>query len=315
MIFHDKILSLPIPLLGQNILKNLFYGKKKRIYQSFVDRGFKILFGQKESKDLLIELLNDLLEGERHIEDLTYMDKENLKKTIDGRGVIFDLKCVDKDGAIFIIELQNAAQPYFYERGLYYLCRIVADQGEPGSLWEYQMYPVYGIFILNFRSGRTDKVRTDIILADRDTGKQMSNVFREIFIEMPLFKKTESECETPLDYWLYNLKHMEQLETLSFKGQKELFNRLEQLAKIANMNKKEREEYEECLKVYRDNYSIALYQKQQAEARYQEGLQMGEERGLKKGILVTARLMKQNGIPFEQIKLCTGLTDEEIKNL
>ena len=230
---------------------------------------------------------------------------------------------MDKDGAIFIIELQNAAQPYFYERGLYYLCRIVADQGESGSLWEYQMYPVYGIFILNFRSGRTDKVRTDIILADRDTGKQMSNVFREIFIEMPLFKNTESECETPLDYWLYNLKHMEQLETLSFKGQKELFNRLEQLAKIANMNKKEREEYEECLKVYRDNYSIALYQKQQAEARYQEGreegIEIGEERGLKKGreegILTTARLMKQNGISFEQIKLCTGLTDEEIKNL
>ena len=107
------------------------------------------------------------------------------------------------------------------------------------------MCPVYGIFILNFRSGRTDKVRTDIILADRETGKQMSNVFREIFIEMPLFKKTESECETPLDYWLYNLKHMEQLEHLSFKGQKALFNRLEELAKIANMNKKEREEYEE----------------------------------------------------------------------
>ena len=169
------------------------------------------------------------------------------------------------------------------------------------------MYPVYGIFILNFRSGRTDKVRTDIILADRDTGKQMSNVFREIFIEMPLFKKTESECETPLDYWLYNLKYMEQLETLSFKGQKELFNRLEQLAKIANMNKKEREEYEECLKVYRDNYSMALYQKQQAEARYQEGIT--------EGILTTARLMKQNGISFEQIKLCTGLTDEEISNL
>ena len=198
LIFHDKILSLPIPLLGQNFLKNLFYGKKEHIYQSVCGSWFQ-------------------------------------------------------------------------------------------------------------DSVRTDKVRTDIILADRDTGKQMSNVFREIFIEMPLFKKTESECETPLDYWLYNLKHMEQLETLSFKGQKELFNRLEQLAKIANMNKKEREEYEECLKVYRDNYSIALYQKQQAEARYQEGIT--------EGILTTARLMKQNGISFEQIKLCTGLTDEEISNL
>ena len=33
----------------------------------FVDRGFKILFGQENSKELLIDLLNDLLEGERHI--------------------------------------------------------------------------------------------------------------------------------------------------------------------------------------------------------------------------------------------------------
>ena len=124
---------------------------------------------------------------------------------------------------------------------------------------------------------------------------------------------------------------MEQLEHLSFKGQKALFARLEELARIANMNKKERDEYEACLKVYRDNYSIALYRKRQEEAKFQEGLQIGkeegreegieigEERGLKKGraegILATARLMKQNGISFEQIKLCTGLTDAEIENL
>ena len=47
---------------------------------------------------------------------------------------------------------------------------------------------------------------------------------------------------------LYNLKYMEQLEHLSFKGQKALFVRLEELACIANMNKKERAEYEEALK-------------------------------------------------------------------
>ena len=66
---------------------------------------------------------------------------------------------------------------------------------------------------------------------------------------------------------------MEQLEHLSFKGQKALFARLEELARIANMNKKERDEYEACLKVYRDNYSIALYRKRQEEAKFQEGLQ------------------------------------------
>ena len=43
---------------------------------------------------------------------------------------------------------------------------------------------------------------------------------------------------------------MEQLEHLSFKGQKALFACLEELARIANMNKKERAEYEAALKIY-----------------------------------------------------------------
>ena len=109
---------------------------------------------------------------------------------------------------------------------------------------------------------------------------------------------------------------MEQLEHLSFKGQKALFNRLEELARIANMNKKERAEYEAALKIYRDNENVMDYAVTTAR---REGIQIGEKRGLEKGraegILITARLMKQNGISFEQIKLCTGLSDEEIEYL
>ena len=67
----------------------------------FVDRGFKILFGQENSKELLIDLLNDLLEGERHIENLEYMNNELPPETADGRTALFDLRCKDKDGSIF----------------------------------------------------------------------------------------------------------------------------------------------------------------------------------------------------------------------
>ena len=286
--------------------------KKSVFINPFVDRGFKILFGQESSKELLIELINDLLEGEHHVEDLSYMDKEDPSETTDGRGVIFDLLCKDRDGTTFIVELQNARQDYFYERALYYLCRMIASQGEKGEFWKFKLVPVYGIFLLNFKSGETDKVRTDLVIADRETGEQKGRNFREIFIEFPLFNKTEAECKTPLDYWLYNLKHMEQLEHLSFKGQKALFARLEELARIANMNKKERAEYEAALKIYRDNENVVTTARR-------EGIQIGEKRGLEKGraegILITARLMKQNGISFEQIKLCTGLSDEEIENL
>ena len=286
--------------------------RKSVFINPFVDRGFKILFGQESSKELLIELINDLLEGEHHVEDLSYMDKEDPSETTDGRGTVFDLLCKDQDGTTFIVELQNARQTYFYERALYYLCRMIVSQGKKGESWEFELVPVYGIFLLNFRSGKTDKVRTDLVIADRETGEQKSRNFREIFIEFPLFNKTEAECETPLDYWLYNLKHMEQLEHLSFKGQKALFARLEELARIANMNKKERAEYEAALKIYRDNENVVTTARR-------EGIQIGEKRGLEKGraegILITARLMKQNGISFEQIKLCTGLSDEEIENL
>ena len=140
----------------------------------------------------------------------------------------------------------------------------------------------------------------------------LKKIFREIFIEFPLFNKTEAECETPLDYWLYNLKHMEQLEHLSFKGQKALFNRLEELARIANMNKKERAEYEAALKIYRDNENVVTTARREGkEEGRKEGIAIGEERG----VLKTARLMKQNGASVEFIKQCTGLSDEEIQNL
>ena len=147
-----------------------------------------------------------------------------------------------------------------------------------------------------------------MVIADRETGEQKSQNFREIFIEFPLFNKTEAECKTPLDYWLYNLKHMEQLEHLSFKGQKALFNRLEELARIANMNKKERAEYEAALKIYRDNENVVTTARREGK---EEGIAIGEERG----VLKTARLMKQNGASVEFIKQCTGMTEEEIKNL
>ena len=105
---------------------------------------------------------------------------------------------------------------------------------------------------------------------------------------------------------------MEQLEHLSFKGQKALFARLEELARIANMNKKERAEYEAALKIYRDNENVVTTARREGkEEGREEGIAIGEERG----VLKTARQMKQKGIDWGLIQECTGLSDEEIQNL
>ena len=132
------------------------------------------------------------------------------------------------------------------------------------------------------------------------------------------YNRLEAQHAAPLlsQGLLYNLKYMEQLEHLSFKGQKALFNRLEELARIANMNKKERAEYEAALKIYRDNENVMDYAVKTAEKKgLEKGIAIGEERGRAEGILITARLMKQNRASVEFIKQCTGLSDEEIQNL
>ena len=43
-----------------------------RYINPFTDWGFKRLFGQEFSKDLLINFLNDLFEGEFQIKDVTF---------------------------------------------------------------------------------------------------------------------------------------------------------------------------------------------------------------------------------------------------
>ena len=57
-----------------------------RYINPFTDWGFKRLFGQEFSKDLLINFLNDLFEGEFQIKDVTFKDKELLGESNDLRG-------------------------------------------------------------------------------------------------------------------------------------------------------------------------------------------------------------------------------------
>ena len=60
-----------------------------------------------------------------------------------------------------------------------------------------------------------------------------------------------------------------------------MFERLEKLAKIVNLNKKERQEYEECLKVYRDNKNTWDYA---IEKGYKDGVAEGKAEGKAEGL-------------------------------
>ena len=114
-----------------------------RFINPFTDVGFKRIFGQEINKDLLIDFLNGLLEGEKHIVDIRFLDKEVLPAFAQDRGVIYDVYCTNESGEQFIVEMQNRPQVNFRERALYYLSRAVARQG--------RVWCVFHELLLGFR--------------------------------------------------------------------------------------------------------------------------------------------------------------------
>lgn len=286
----------------------------------FTDFGFHRIFGQEMHKELLIDFLNQLLEGERHIVDISFQNPNLLPETIEDRGVIFDIYCRSDDGSYFITEMQNGAQPYFYDRGLYYMSRSISAQGEKGKDWKFEIYPVYGVFLLNYKMGKNSKFRTDVILADKDTGEMFSNKMRQIYLEFPWFTKEADECETDFERWLYLLKNMEVLERMPFSARTAVWEKLLDVANVASLSKEERARYDEALKRYRDYKNTIDYAEEKG---IQKGIEIGEARGeargkaegLAEGLRTVALNMKKKGMDLESIITCTGLDAATIEAL
>ena len=292
----------------------------------FTDVGFKRIFGQEINKDLLIDFLNALLEGERQVKDITFLDKEQLPVFEDDRKLIYDVYCTDENDEQFIVEMQNQSHLNFRSRTVYYLSQAVARQGEKGSRWMYDLKAVYGVFFLNFPMPGTKahKLRTDIVLSDRDTHELFSDKMRYIFIELPSFDKEEDECVNDFERWIYVLKNMDTLKRMPFRARKSVFEKLEEVVTLSSLTRAEREKYDESLKTYRDRLAELAFAQQEgrekgrAEGRA-EGLAEGMEKGLAKGRaeekLKNARNMKAAGISPELIVQITGLTPEAIADL
>lgn len=279
----------------------------------FTDVGFKKIFGQEVTKDLLIDFLNDLLVDEKEIRDIKFLDKELMPEYMGDRGVIYDIYCTTENGEEFIVEMQNRQQVNFRERALYYLSRTISRQGERGTDWKFNLKAVYGVFFMNFRlDNMPHRLRTDIILADRETHEQFSDKLRFIFIELPAFNKEEEECETDFERWIYVLKNMETLKRLPFKARKSVFEKLEKIVDIASLSKEEREKYDESIKVYRDSLVTMAFAEEKGK---KEGREIGREEGHVEAQFEIARNLKSMGMDVDGICKATKLSIEEIEKL
>lgn len=283
----------------------------------FTDFGFKRIFGQEDSKDILIGFLNALFENEIIIRDLVYRDMEQIEEAAHNRGLIYDIYCTDKSGKKLIVEMQNESQVHFQDRALYYASSAIVGQAKKGSDWKYELRPVIGIYFMQFKKKQLkNRFRSDFCLCEITTGKKLCNKLRLVFLQMTCFNKTEAECTTDLDKWAYIMNHMETLDHIPWKAQNELFEKLEEMSKIAAMTEAQRTQYEAYLKQYRDNLAIQTDAEQRGERR---GKRIGEKIGEKTGELNErkriAQAMLNKGMDENSISEITGLSMKEIQRL
>ena len=298
-----------------------------RYINPFTDWGFKRLFGQEFSKDLLISFLNDLFEGEFQIKDVTFKDKEQLGDTNDLRGCIFDIYCVTDDDKHFIVEMQNRWVPFFVNRSIYYASKAFVaqrkkfDEAGVRTAILYQFVPVYVVCIMNFmpKEHEVTKFRTDVALREKSSDSMFSDKLRFIYLSLPFFDKSEEECEIGFEKLIYVLKYMEMDEVfknLPLAEQKKMLDHLAKLPDVRFLSSEEREKYDESIKAVDDYYS-GLY------GSYVEGEKKGISKGIAEGRaegelskgLTIARNLLSMGMSWSQIMQATGLTEEELKPL
>lgn len=286
---------------------------KERYINPFTDYGFKRLFGEEFSKDLLLDFLNELLKNEQGvIKELTYKRTDKLGLTEESRKAIFDLYCENEKGEKFIVEMQKTKQKFFKDRTVYYSTFPIQEQAQQGSGWDFELQAVYTVALLDFvfdeDKHEKNKYRYDIKLSDIESQKVFYDKLTFIYLEMPKFNKTIDQLETRFDKWLYVIKNLNKLDRIPEKLRERIFEKVFELAEIAKFSPEEVQAYEDSLKVYRDI-------KNSIDTAREEGEKEGIIKGKIEAKIELLHMLLADNEPLEKIIRLTGFSHEEIDNL
>ena len=289
---------------------------EERYISLLTDFGFKRIFGTEPNKDLLINFLNSLFEGEQVITDVHYLNSEHVGDVFAERKAIFDVYCENEHGDKFIVEMQNAYQKHFKDRSLFYSTFPIREQAPKGSDWNFKLDHVYTVALLNFdfdeEAFDQKDINHDVGLLDKKTHRVFNDKLTFKYVEIAKFDKTEDQLVTLYDKWLYALKNLSHLDEQPAAMKEQVFTRLFKESEIAQFTPTELREYEDSLKAYRDIKNSLDTAREEGRA---EGIEQGREEGRAEGMTDVAKAMLKEGMPMKMISKITGLSISEIEKL
>ena len=281
---------------------------EERYISLLTDFGFKRIFGTDPNKELLINFLNSLFDGEEVIKDVKYLNSENVGDVYTERKAIFDVYCENEKGEKFIVEMQNAYQTYFKDRSLFYSTFPIREQAPKGSDWNFCLKKVYVVALLNYKMSdeafdSSDTIHT-IALMDTKTNKVFNTKLMFKYVEVGRFDKTDEELTSLSDKWMYVLKNLSRLDNRPAALREKIFSKLFAAASVARFTPTELREYEDSLKAYRDIKNSLDTAKEE-----------GREEGREQRNIEIAKKMLAAGMDIDIIINMTDLSKDEIEKL
>jgi predicted transposase/invertase (TIGR01784 family) len=265
------------------------------------DFAFKRVFGSEQSKAILIDFLNAVIDfGDAGITDLTIVDPYQVPLLKGMKDSYVDVKAVLSDRRKVIIEMQVLNVEGFEKRVLYNAAKLYSTQLKKSEKYA-TLEPVIALTITDFEMfPEFDRVISYWNLREKESFVQYSGDIELIFIELPKFTKSEKELSSVTDKWIYFIKNAGELDfvpkTFSEPNLLDAFD----LANTAGMNEDE-------LEVQFKRRDFIWLQKGSLEKARKDGIQEAK-------LSIARNLLAQNIDP-EIIAAGTGLSKELIISL
>ncbi|MBO9606388.1 MAG: Rpn family recombination-promoting nuclease/putative transposase [Paenibacillaceae bacterium] len=282
---------------------------------------FQRLFGERETKESLISLLNAILrlEDHRRIVDLTVVEKnkELLKELVTDKTGRLDIRAETLDQVQINIEVQLIDRQNMIKRTLFYLGKMYVESIKSGGKYE-NLKKTITINLLEFNLFDFERFHSTYhFYEDHEQRFMMTDVFEVHMIECPKFAAAHKNLQDPLHRWLL------------FLDDRLPENQLEELIRMDPVIQKTEARLEwlsgdeETLRLYEAReFSRIEHDSLMAEAEakglkkgIEKGIEQGIEQGIEKGIEKVALSMLSKGFAPSLIAEMTGLSEEEIARL
>ena len=284
------------------------------------DLTFKKVFG--EHPDLVISLLNALLpfdEPEEEIAEIEYLTPELVPETPLKKNSIVDVRCKDKMGRQFLVEMQMLWSPAFMQRVLFNASKAYVRQlGGRESKYEL-LQPVYSLNLVNdiFLPDVPEAYHDYKIVQVEHTDKVIEGL-RFIFVELPKFKPQDFKGKKMAVLWL---RYLTEIDEHTRQAPKELLENPEINKAVTQIEESAfsdaqlwwYDDFWDAVRVENTLISDALREGRQK--GMEEGRQEGIQEGIRQNNIQNARGMKAEGIPTGTIAKITGLSPDEIEKL